>query len=59
MVGGGKQISMNDMALGVEMVESLEDHLKHYFQYIRGYDVSVESLLVDPQRFSQGLKNKA
>lgn len=46
------------MTLRVNIVQPVEDHLKHNLQEIRRDD-STESLLVYPQKFSQGLKNNA
>lgn len=42
----------------MQIIQPLEDHLKQNLQQSRGYDTIFEPSFINPERLSQGLKNK-
>jgi hypothetical protein len=40
---------MNNLTFGMEIIKSLENHLKDDFENIGGYDSTNKSLTVEPQ----------
>lgn len=49
---------MNDMTLRMQIIQPLEDHSKQNLQQSRGYNIFSEPPFINPERFSQRLKNK-
>jgi hypothetical protein len=50
---------MNDLTFRMEIVKSMEDHLKHDLENIRRYDPAHEPPTVKPQGLTQGFENEA
>lgn len=50
--------SVDDLALRVEMVETVQYHLKYDLQDVKRYDVANKAAAVQPQGFPKGLENK-
>lgn len=42
----------------MQIIQPLEDHSKQNLQQSRGYNIISEPLFINPERFSQRLKNK-
>ena len=43
----------------MQIIQPLEDHSKQNLQQSRGYNIISEPLFINPERFSQRLKNKS
>lgn len=51
--------SVDDLALRVEIVETVQYHLKYDLHDVKRYDVANEAAAVQPQGFPKGVENNA